>query len=110
MNVYDQAHELANAIKSCQEFKDYEDVKKKVAENPELDKMIKDFQGKQFELQTKQMIGETPDAEFMNQVQEMYQIIMKDPLATDYMQAEMRFSLMMNDVYKILGDAMGLAK
>ncbi|MCQ2550893.1 MAG: YlbF family regulator [Clostridia bacterium] len=110
MNVYDRAHELANAIKGCQEFKDYEELKAKVAENPELDKMIKDFQGKQFEMQTKQMIGEELDEEFMGNVQAMYQIIMKDPLATEYMQAEMRFSLMMNDVYKILGDAMGLAK
>lgn len=110
MNVYDKAHELANAIKSCQEFKDYEDVKKKVAENPELDAMIKDFQGKQFELQTKQMIGEDIDPDFLAKSQEIYEIIMKDPLATEYMQSEMRFSLMMNDVYKILGDAMGLAK
>ena len=110
MNVYDQAHELANAIKSCQEFKDYEDVKAKVAANPDLDAMIKDFQSKQFEMQTKQMLGEELDAEFVGKAQEIYQIIMKDPLATEYMQAEMRFSLMMNDVYKILGDAMGLAK
>ena len=44
----------------------------------------------------------------MQSVQELYQIIMKDPMAAQYMQAEMRFSLMMNDVYKILGDVMGL--
>ena len=42
------------------------------------------------------------------QIQNLYQIIMKDPLAAQYMQAQMRFSLMMNDVYKILGDVMGI--
>ena len=40
--------------------------------------------------------------------EELYQIIMTDPTASQYMQAEMRFSLMMNDVYKILGEVMGL--
>ena len=34
--------------------------------------------------------------------------MMKDPLAARYMEAQMRFSLMMNDVYKILGDAIGI--
>ena len=43
----------------------------------------------------------------MNQVQELYQIMGRDPLAAQYMQAEMRFSLMMNDVYKILADNTG---
>jgi len=34
---------------------------------------------------------------------------MRDPLAAEFMQAQMRFSLMMNDVYKILGEAMGVS-
>ena len=70
--------------------------------------MVKDFQAKQFEVQAKQMMGESVGPEVMNQVQELYQIMGRDPLAAQYMQAEMRFSLMMNDVYKILGEAIGL--
>lgn len=110
MNVYDKAHELASAIKGCQEFQDYDRLKKQVETNPELNEMIKDFQSKQFEIQAKQMMGEELGNDIMQGIQDMYQIIMKDPLATEYMQAEMRFSLMMNDVYKILGDVMGLGK
>ena len=45
----------------------------------------------------------------MSQVQQLYGIVMKDPLAARYMEAQMRFSLMMNDVYKILGDAIGIS-
>ncbi len=110
MNVYDKAHELANAIKGCQEFQDYDNLKKKIEANPDLNEMIKDYQSKQFEMQAKQMMGEQIDGDFMGQIQSIYQIIMKDPLATEYVQSEMRFSLMMNDVYKILGDVMGLGK
>ena len=107
MNVYNEAHNLAKAIKECDEFKKYNELKKSANANPELAKMIADFQAQQMQLQLKQMSGEQMDAEFMSKVQELYGIITKDPLAAQYMQAEMTFSLMMNDVYKILGEAMG---
>ena len=108
MNVYEQAHGLAKAIKESEEFKQYDQLKKVVDQNESLSAMIKDFQGKQFELQAKQMMGEEMAGDMMQSVQNLYQIIMKDPMAAQYMQAEMRFSLMMNDVYKILGEVMGL--
>lgn len=108
MNVYDQAHNLAAAIKESEEFKQYQQLKSEIDKDEELSKMVKDFQAKQFEQQAKQMMGEEQAADMNQQIQDLYQIIMKDPMAAQYMQAEMRFSLMMNDVYKILGDAMGL--
>ena len=46
--------------------------------------------------------------EYMTQVQQLYGIMMKDPLTAQYMEAQMRFSLMMNDVYKIIGEAIGV--
>lgn len=108
MNVYDQAHGLAQAIKASEEFKQYDVLKKQLDENEELAKMLKDFQAKQLEFQTKQMMGETPDAESMAVIQQLYAIMAKDPLAAQYLQAEMRFSLMMKDVYEILGEAIGV--
>ncbi len=108
MNVYDQAHGLAKAIRASEEFKQYDQLKKVVDQNEELSAMIKDFQAKQFEVQAKQMMGDNSVDGMMQSVQDLYQIIMKDPMAAQYMQAEMRFSLMMNDVYKILGEVMGI--
>ena len=108
MNVYDQAHNLARAIKESEEFKQYDYLKKVIDQKEDLSKMVKDFQSKQFEMQAKQMMGEEVGPEMMQGIQELYQIIMTDPTASQYMQAEMRFSLMMNDVYKILGEVMGL--
>ena len=107
MNVYDQAHGLAKAINLSEEFKQYDRTKQLVAQNPELDKMLKDFQQKQFELQAKQMMGEQMTQEDMAQIQQLYAIMTRDPLAAQYFEAEMRFSLMMKDVYEILGEAIG---
>ena len=43
MNVYDQAHQLATAIKESEECKQYNAVRKKLEENPDLDSAVKDF-------------------------------------------------------------------
>ena len=42
MNVYDQAHGLAQAIRSSQEFIQYDALKKQVDENPQLAEMVKE--------------------------------------------------------------------
>ena len=108
MNVYDQAHGLASAIKESEEFKQYNALKKQIDANEELSKMLKDFQVKQLEFQTKQMMGEQPNTEDMAGIQQLYTIMAADPLTSQYLQAEMRFSLMMKDVYGIIGEAIGV--
>lgn len=105
MNVYDQAHGLAQAIKESAEFKEYEKLQFEIDGKPELSKMLKDFQQKSIEMQTKQMMGEETGPEVLEGVQKLYQIIMQDPLAASYMQASMRFSVMLKDVYDIIGEA-----
>ncbi|MBR5488988.1 MAG: YlbF family regulator, partial [Firmicutes bacterium] len=58
--------------------------------------------------QTKQMMGEQVDSNAMAQIQQLASIMMRDPLAMQYLQAQMRFSIMMNDVFKIIGEASGM--
>ena len=108
MNVYNEAHNLARAIRESEEFKQYEAIKKTIADNPALTDMLSEFQSKQFEMQAKLMMGETPGQEANEYVQELYNIMMKDPLSAQYLQCEIRFSMMMNDVYKILGEVIGV--
>ncbi|MGI6765636.1 MAG: YlbF family regulator [Lentihominibacter sp.] len=104
MNVYDQAHQLARAIKESEECKRFNDVKKKVENNPELDAAIKDFMKRQFEFQAAQMMGEEPDQEVFMQLQQLSAVLMQNPLTSEFLQNQMRFSAMMSDVYKIIGD------
>jgi len=109
MNVYDSAHELARAISASEEFKQYDEARIKVSEHAEIEKMIKDFQGKQMELQAKQMMGEELDENYIQELTQISAIVMQDPLAADYMTKEMRFAMMMQDVYGIIGEAIGAA-
>lgn len=104
MNVYDQAHQLATAIKESEECKQFNSVKAKVEANPELDKAIKDFMKKQFEFQAGQMMGNEVSQEEFIKLQQLSAVLMQDPLTSEYFQCQMRFSTMMSDVYKIVGD------
>lgn len=108
MNVYNEAHNLANAIKGCNEYIEYKKYEDQVNQNPELQKMIQDFQQKSMEMQMKQMQGEEIGPEQLAGVQSLFEIVNKDPVAAQYMQASMRFSLMMQDVFNIIGEATGM--
>ena len=108
MNVYDQAHGLAQAIKGSEEFKQFDEARQQLKGNEELSRMVQDFQTNQFELQANQMSGQQLGPEDMSSVQQLYAILLKDPLAARYMETEMRFSIMMKDVYEIIGEATGL--
>lgn len=108
MNVYDEAHKLKQAIKESQEYIQYEAIKEKVKANPQLEKNLQDFKQKQVALQASQMMGQQMDSNMMSQIQSLYGILMADPLAAEYMQCEMRFSMMINDVFQILGEVVDL--
>ena len=108
MNVYNEAHELTQAIKESQEYIQFEAAKTKVKQNPELDKNLADFRQKQISIQAAQMMGQQMDPNEMAQLQTLYGILMSDPLAAEYMQCEMRFSIMINDVMKIIGEVVDM--
>jgi cell fate (sporulation/competence/biofilm development) regulator YlbF (YheA/YmcA/DUF963 family) len=104
MNVYDNAHSLARSIKESDEYKEYARLKAEVSTNAELSEMLNDFQQKQYALQAQQMMGQELTPEVLSQVQELLQIIMRDPQAARYLQAEMIFSKLIADIYGILGE------
>ncbi|MGI6721916.1 MAG: YlbF family regulator [Anaerovoracaceae bacterium] len=110
MNVYNEAHNLEKAIRESEEYKQMEAARVKVDANPELKKVIDDFHQKQIAVQTKQMLGEEVTQDVMQSVQNLYQVVAQDPLAAEFLQCEMRFGLMMQDVYRILGDVMNIGK
>lgn len=104
MNVYDSAHSLGKTLKDSNEYKEYLDMHNKVISNNKTKEMIGDFRKKAMELQMLQMSGKEIDKDKINQIKALEDVLMANPLISDYFKAEMRFSQMMNDVYKILSD------
>ena len=108
MNVYEEAHSLARAVKESNEFIEFDRLRKEMEKDEQTDAMLKDFQRKQLELQARQMSGEAVDQEMMQQMQGMYAMIASKPQAAEYLQAEARFSVMMKDVYDILAEVINI--
>jgi len=104
MNVYDSAHQLARALKDSEEYKNYNRIKEEISGNEELKEMLDDFQQKQLEIQTQQLFGNEVEDDKMQHIQELYQIIGRNPKAAEYLQAEMVLSKIMADIYGILGE------
>lgn len=104
MNVYDQAHLLAKALKESSEYRNYMETKSNVSKNEELSAMINDFQQKQYQFQAQTVLGKEPDSDISEQIQNLYQILVKDPIAAQYLQAEFAFSRLVSDIYGILGE------
>ncbi len=110
MNVYDEAHNLAKAIKESGEYKDYMRLRQQTDGDPQLKDMLKQLQDMQVTIQTAQLTGQTPDPQAMQQFQSLYTMLMANPAAAEYMQAELRISMMIKDVFEILGDAVDFVR
>ena len=108
MNVYDEAHGLARAIKESNEFKEFDRMRKEVEQDPDVSKMLGELQTLQIQLQTAQMTGNQPDADTLSRLQSLSTMLATKPLAAKFMQTEAAFSVMMNDVFRIIGEAVGL--
>ncbi len=105
MNVYDEAHNLAKAIKESNEFKEFDRIRKEVDADKETSDMLKELTELQVQLQTAQMVGQQPDKDVFARFQSLNTMAMTKPLAMQYMQAQYALATMMNDVFGIVGEA-----
>lgn len=108
MNVYDRAHELARALRESQEVVEYKRAQERIKGNPGNMKMVEDFRKAQIEAYTLQMQGKEPSKEDMERMNKLFSIINLNPEVREFLEAEMKFSRLWEDMLKILGDAAGV--
>lgn len=105
MNVYDTANKLAEEIKQSEEYKNFKKYKNEIESNNELKIKISEFEEKRQELQLLTIKGENIIQEKAVEVQNMYRELIKDEKLLKYFDSEMKFSVLIADVNKIIGDA-----
>ena len=108
MNVYEEAHNLKRAIEESEEYRQFHEMQKVIDQDPGTAKMVQAFQQLQMKMQAKQMMGEGPDQEMMQQLQQLSAVLMTNPQAAQYLQNAMRFTLMMSEVVKIIGETVDI--
>ena len=106
MNPYDKVHELVRAIKESDEVKQYLKIKEEVYKDEKNKEMIKDFREKQMEVQSLLMQGQEAETEKMEKLQNLYQILASNIKLKEFFDKEVRFDVMLSDIYKIIGEAL----
>jgi cell fate (sporulation/competence/biofilm development) regulator YlbF (YheA/YmcA/DUF963 family) len=85
---------LIGAIKESDEYLEYTRAKEKVKEFPELKALIDEYRWRNYELQNDENIGFEKVEEFEKEFAELWE----NPLAADFLEAELAFCRMMQEV------------
>jgi cell fate (sporulation/competence/biofilm development) regulator YlbF (YheA/YmcA/DUF963 family) len=105
MSTYETAQKLAQEIQESEEYLAFIGAKEKIKSDESNYKMIRDFQLKQFEIQQGQLFLLEISEEKQQELERLYSLLSLNPAARQYLEAEFRISRLVNDVQKIIGDA-----
>ncbi|HZK55628.1 MAG TPA: YlbF family regulator [Desulfosporosinus sp.] len=105
MAANDLAYELARTLKESTEFKQFLISKEKVMSDANNHKMIREFQLKQWEIREAQMLETEISEEKQQELERLYSLVSINPAAREYLEAEFEVSRVVNDIQKIIGEA-----
>ena len=105
MYVYDEANNLAKAIKESKEYAEFKNAKEGLNNNLELKTKVDEFEKIRYDVQVMAFQGEKQDEEKQKKLQEMYAILMKEPKIKEYFDIEVRFNIMIADVNRIISES-----
>ena len=108
MNVYDQAHQLAQSMRQSEEYLEYMRLKETAYEDSTNRALLDEYKKRQYQMQVKMASGERMEEDDLQRVQKIAGILQFNPDASAYLMAEFRFQKMLADIYKILADAAGI--
>ena len=106
MSVYDYAHSLAKAIKLSPEYTSFKKCQEKLEKDQSAKEMLVDFRKSQLELQKQKMSGLEVAPEQEKRLTQRWEIINLNLVVKEYLEAEYRFSVLLADVQKIIGEAL----
>jgi cell fate (sporulation/competence/biofilm development) regulator YlbF (YheA/YmcA/DUF963 family) len=101
-NIYDTANQMEREIREMQQYKDLKAAKEAIATKPESQKLFAEFQEVQFSLQQKMQAGEMPNEDDQAKIQDISKRVQDDSLITVLLEKEQAFSIIMNDINKII--------
>lgn len=105
MNVYEIIVDLAEALKNCEEYRDFVVAKENLRKDPAKGGMLDAFRQKQFEVQMAELAGQEVDEEIREELEEEYHLLSQTPEINEYLNAEYRFSLVMSDIQASISQA-----
>ena len=108
MNIYDQAHALARALRETEEFQEFDRLRKVAYEDGTNRALLDEYKRLQFRLQAHMASGDPMNEDDMKRMQQIAALLQFNSDASAYLLSEFRFQKLLADIYKILGDVAGI--
>ncbi len=102
MNVYDCANELAKALKESHELKLLKEAKVELKKDLQTEELVNDFIKLYYEIGIAKYQNQEVDKEKEEKFQKLSSLINLNNTATEYVNAFMRFQMMMGDINKTI--------
>ncbi|MDW8801127.1 YlbF family regulator [Clostridium sp. A1-XYC3] len=108
MNIYDKTHEFAKELRNVPEIVQLRELSKKIETDETNKRMLSDFRRVQFEAYSEQVEKGSISDSVKEKLNNIGSVISMNPTLSEYLQAEQRFSVVWDDILKILNDAIGI--
>ncbi len=108
MNIYDKFNELAAELKVNPDVVAFREAVLKIQADETKSKMLDDFRKIQIAAYTESVENGKVTDDTTEKMQNFASIIKANPDINEYLQAEVRFSILFEDMMKIINDAVGV--
>ena len=105
--ILDTAERLAGELKDSEEYRLLRGLKEEISRDPELKALLDGYHRMQLAAQAGIVSGKR-DEELMLKLQRTGELLQMDPKASAYLIAEYRLNRLLSEIYRILGDAVGI--
>lgn len=100
--ITDKAKELAEAIRSSNEYSDYLEAREALEKDDINYEILEEFRQKQWEIQLDSLLGRDVDYDESDEVDEIYTSFIDNDKINEFLLAEYKFTKVLNDVQEIL--------
>jgi len=104
MNIYDCANDLSKALRESHELVKLKEAKAVLDKDEKTKKLVNDFLKLNQEVELAKLQGKEADVVKQGKIQELYTLLNLNSDAQNYLNALMRFQMMMADINKAITD------
>ena len=101
---YDKAHDLAHAMRESEEYKELMAAQEALKADAVAAALVRTFMAQQMQWEYAKLSGAPEAEELQKKQEEMMPKIQENAAAAAYLQAQMRWSQISNDIYKIISE------
>ncbi|MFW5790029.1 MAG: YlbF family regulator [Bacillota bacterium] len=108
MSVYNLSHRLAKAIKDSDEYKTFQEARKRIKQKDKSIDILKEYQNLVWKVNYLESQGKEVPEEDQNRLEELQNLVQMNDYVKKYLETRARFSTMVNDIEDILFDDLEL--